>query len=98
MVASAPWLAAALLFLTGATAAPLYPISKAQAYRALPGDSAAVGAAGALFSPIELVLPFALGWLAEAAGLRVALLALLAQRLGVLVIALAARDATTTTP
>lgn len=83
-----PWLSAVILPLVGAVAAPLYPLTKAQAYRALPGDSAAVGAASALFAPLDIVVPFVLAWVAEAAGLRAALLVLLLQPLGILAVAL----------
>jgi predicted MFS family arabinose efflux permease len=76
------------LFLVGATATPLYPIAAAQAYAALPGRSGAVNAAGHLFTPLSLALPWLLGTLADRRGTTAALLVLLAQPVGLLLIAL----------
>ncbi|HVS12350.1 MAG TPA: hypothetical protein VMV46_00360, partial [Thermoanaerobaculia bacterium] len=89
------WLAApsaiwsgVLLALVGASAAPLYPIAKAQAYRALPGRPGAVNALGQLFTPAEVALPFLLGVLADRCGLLAALLVLVLQPVGILALAL----------
>jgi predicted MFS family arabinose efflux permease len=82
---------AALLGAVGFCAAPLYPIVKAQAYRALPGRSGAVNAAAVAFIPLEMALPFALGLIADRVGLRAALALLVVQPAGLL--ALALRDA-----
>jgi DHA1 family bicyclomycin/chloramphenicol resistance-like MFS transporter len=90
----AAWLAsssvpvsAALMGLTGLLAAPLYPIAQAQAYRALPGRSGLVNAAKALFAPAEMAVPFVIGLVADAVGLRAALGLLLVQPLGLLALA-----------
>ncbi len=79
---------AALFFLVGATAAPLYPIASAEAYAALPGRSGTVNAAGHLFTPLLMAAPWLLGVLADHLDVRVALAVLLVQPLG---LALAAR-------
>jgi fucose permease len=88
------WLSALLLVLVGATAAPLYPITAAQCYAALPGRSGAVHAAGHLFTPAAMAMPWLLGWLADTHGTHAALVVLLAQPVGLaLVAAYAARAA-----
>lgn len=81
------WLSALGMLLVGATTAPLYPICVAQAYAALPGRSGAVNAAGHVFTPLQMVTPFLLGLLADRAGTFAALACLIAQPLGVLVLA-----------
>jgi predicted MFS family arabinose efflux permease len=79
-IAAPSWPVSALLMAAvGCTAAPLYPIAAAQMYEALPGRSGAVHAAGHLFTPIEMALPWLLGWIADQAGTAAALLALTAQ-------------------
>jgi predicted MFS family arabinose efflux permease len=83
-----PVASAALLFVVGAGAAPLYPITQAQAYRCMPGGSGTVNAAGYVFLVPELALALLLGWMADAVGVIAALAVLLVQPLGVLVIAL----------
>jgi MFS family permease len=77
----------ALFVAVGFFAAPLYPIALAQAYRALPGRAATVNAVGQLFAPLELAVPILLGFVADAAGLRAALLLLLVQPLALLALA-----------
>lgn len=89
-MAPSVWLSAILFAAVGATAAPLYPIASAQAYAALPARSGAVNAAAHLFTPLTLALPFALGALADAAGVRAALAVLLVQPVGLAALALAA--------
>ena len=89
IAAPSPVLSAVLLALVGAAAAPLYPITVAQAYAALPGRSGAVNAAGSVFTPLTLALPWVLGWIADRAGTGAALLALVAQPIGLALIALA---------
>ncbi len=84
-----PWLSAALMFVVGATSAPLYPLVAAQAYATRPGRGAVVAAAGHLFTPLSLALPWALGALADHAGAHAALVVLIAQPVGLVVIALA---------
>lgn len=85
------WLSGALLFLVGATVSPLYPIAKAQAYRALPGQSGMMLALGHLFTPFSVALPYALGWIADHVGLIEALLVLTAQPIGLFAIAILTR-------
>jgi predicted MFS family arabinose efflux permease len=81
---------AALMLLVGATAAPLYPLACAQAYAALPGRSGAVLAAGHLFTPLSLALPLALGAAADRWGVVAALALLVAQPVGLGLLALTA--------
>jgi len=75
-------------FGVGLGAGPLYPIAKAQAYRAFPGRSGLVNALEQLFLPFEIAVPFAFGALADATGPTVVLFLLLAQPLGVLFVSL----------
>jgi MFS family permease len=87
-IAAPSWPLSLVLFaLVGAAAAPLYPIVAAQAYAALPGRSGAVHAASHAFSPLVLVLPWLLGWLADVAGTTAALIALIVQPAGLALIA-----------
>jgi predicted MFS family arabinose efflux permease len=81
------WLSAAGMLLVGATASPLYPIVTAQAYAALPGRSGTVNAAGHLFTPLAMALPWLLGRLADRAGTMAALLVLVAEPLAIFLIA-----------
>jgi predicted MFS family arabinose efflux permease len=67
------------LFVVGATVSPLYPIAIAQAYAALPGRSGAVHAAGHLFTPLTLALPWLLGVIADRHGATATLAILIAQ-------------------
>lgn len=80
-----------LLGLTGALAAPLYPIAKTQAFRTLPGRPATVNAVSQLFTPAEVALPLVLGLLADRWGLQATLLVLVLQPLGLLLLALLTR-------
>jgi MFS family permease len=82
LFAPSVWLSTTLFFVVGMTAAPMYPIASAQAYAALPGRSGTVNAAGHLFSPLVMALPWLLGVVADHAGLQLALALLLAQPLG----------------
>ena len=82
-----PRAAAAGLFALGAASAPLYPIAIARAYAACPGRAALVDVAAQLFTPFEVALPFVIGVVADAWGVRVALAVLLAQPLTLLVLA-----------
>lgn len=87
-VAAPGLVASAVMFaVVGACAAPLYPIAKAQAYRALPGQSGLVIAAAQLFAPLELGAALLVGLAADAFGLTVALCLLAIQPLGLLVLA-----------
>lgn len=72
-------LSAVLFFLVGVTAAPMYPIASAQAYAALPGRSGTVNAAGHVFTPFVLAVPWLLGAVADRVGVHVALGLLLLQ-------------------
>jgi FSR family fosmidomycin resistance protein-like MFS transporter len=93
-VAYAGWMAApgvassaVLLAVVGFCSAPLYPIAQAQVYRALPGASGMANALGALFTPLDLVLPLLLGVVADRLGLPAALSVLALQPVGLFVIA-----------
>jgi predicted MFS family arabinose efflux permease len=81
------WLSAVAMLAVGATASPLYPIAVAKAYAALPGRSGAVNAAGHLFTPVAMALPWLLGRLADHAGTTAALLVLVAEPLALFLIA-----------
>jgi fucose permease len=70
----------------GVFAAPLYPLAASQAYARRPEESGAVLAVGHLFTPFGLALPWALGAIADRAGTYVALLLLLVQPLGLLLL------------
>jgi MFS family permease len=72
----------------GAFAAPLYPIAKAQAFRALPERAGLVNAIGALFLPFDLAAPLVIGAIADRAGLQFALLLLLLQPVALAILAL----------
>lgn len=65
--------AAVGLGVLGLCSAPLYPIAKAQAYAAVPGRAALVGAASQVFVVVELAAPWGLGLVGDAVGLRAAL-------------------------
>jgi predicted MFS family arabinose efflux permease len=73
------WTAAAALAVLGVVDAPLYPLAKAQAYRALPGQSGTVAALAGVLSPLEMVLPLLIGLAADHFGTSVALALLAAQ-------------------
>ena len=97
-VAYVPWLAAPtplvstlLMLVVGACAAPLYPLAAAQAYGRQPEASGAVLAAGHLFTPLGLALPFLVGSVADHAGTTAALALLVAQPLGLVVLVAATR-------
>jgi DHA1 family bicyclomycin/chloramphenicol resistance-like MFS transporter len=79
---------AVLFFLPGLFSSLLYPIAKAQAYRALPGQSGMVNAVAQVFAPLSVVLPFALGVIADRLGLEWALVVLAAQPVGLLLLSL----------
>jgi MFS family permease len=97
-VSYVPWLlaptplASTLLMLpVGACAAPLYPLAAAQAYARRPEASGSVLAAGHLFTPIGLALPFLVGAVADYAGTSAALALLVLQPLGLVVLVAATR-------
>jgi hypothetical protein len=93
LTATTPWLATALMLPVGACAAPLYPLAAAQAYARKPEASGAVLAAGHLFTPLGLALPFLVGTVADHAGTSVALALLALQPLGLVVLTAATRRA-----
>ncbi len=82
------WISALLFLLVGMTAAPMYPIASAQAYAALPGRSGTVNAAGHVFTPLSLAVPWVLGAVADYSSVVVALIILLLQPLGLAAITL----------
>lgn len=91
IAAYVPWvlaptpLAAVLLAIpVGVFVAPLYPLAAAQAYACRPNQSGSVLAAGHLFTPLGLALPFGIGALADAAGTTAALAILVVQPVGLL--------------
>jgi len=94
-VAYGAWLAAssvpvaiAALFVTGAAAAPLYPIVAAQTYATLPGRSGTIHAAAHVTTPLALATPWLLGVVADRVGALGALALLTAAPLGIAAIAL----------
>jgi hypothetical protein len=76
--------AAVALAVLGACAAAHYPLAQAAAYRVLPSSSGTVAALSQLFGPVDLLIPVALGLLADQFGLIFALLGLLVQPLGLI--------------
>jgi MFS family permease len=80
---------AGLAAVVGATSSVLYPIAKAQAYRALPDRSATVLAVASLFRWADLLILPGLALVADAFGLLPVMLLLAAQPVGILAIALA---------
>jgi MFS family permease len=87
LLAGTPLQAAAALTVLGACAAAHYPLAQAAAYRALPSSSSTVAALSQLFGPVDLLIPVAIGLLADRFGLDFALLGLLVQPLGLTVAA-----------
>lgn len=87
LAAPTVWLSALLMAGVGVTVAPLYPIVSAQAYAALPGRSGTVNAAGHVFTPLALALPWLLGWIADHAGVISALALLIVQPVGIAALA-----------
>jgi MFS family permease len=87
-------LASAILIVpVGATSATLYPLAAARAYARCPERSGVVLAAGHLFTPLGLALPWVLGMVADRAGTFVALALLIIQPLGLAVLSRLSRDA-----
>lgn len=70
--------------LLGAAAVPLWPLCTARAYDQ--GRPALVAALAQVYGPLDLVLPALLGVVADRWGLAAALLLLLAQPLGILLV------------
>jgi predicted MFS family arabinose efflux permease len=73
------WVAVAALAVLGVVDAPLFPLAKAQAFRALPGQTSTVAALEAALSPIEIVLPLLVGAVVDHFGTPAALALLAAQ-------------------
>jgi FSR family fosmidomycin resistance protein-like MFS transporter len=86
-VGASPW-GIVLSVLFGAGVGPLYPLAKAAAYARCPDRPGLVGALDHLFYPLDLAAPVVLGLLADQYGLQLALLALLAQPLTIVLVAL----------
>ncbi|HEY8520315.1 MAG TPA: MFS transporter [Gammaproteobacteria bacterium] len=93
-----PAAAVVLLGMIGFTAACMWPIATAQAYRALPDDSTAVAAVGGLLAPLTFALPVAVAAAADAWGLATAVLLLAAQPLVLLALSLGGRRARPVSP
>ena len=85
--------AVAMLGVVGFTAASMWPIATAQAYRALPQDSTTVAAVANLFAPLGVALPVAITYAADLWGLPVAVALLGIQPVTLLVLAFALRRA-----
>lgn len=91
-LACSNWMASAVAFGTaGVFAACHYPLLRARAFAAMPDRPNVVLAVGSACSALDLVLPVAVGLVADRAGLLVAMVLLLAQPVGALVAAAAAR-------
>lgn len=86
LLAPTPLAATLLAIPVGMFVGPLYPLAAAQAYACRPDQSGTVLAAGHLFTPMGLILPFAIGALADAAGTTAALAVLVIQPVGLLVL------------
>jgi len=97
LAAPTVWLSTALIFVVGATAAPLYPLACARAYARRPGRAGVVMVASHLFAPFALALPWLLGAIADRAGVPAALAVMIAEPIGIVALALATRAPTTTT-
>src|SRR5262249_54051008 len=91
LVVPTPLAAVAGLFAVGLTSATHYPIVKAEAYASAPGRSGLVNAVLSALLPLEIATPIGLAATADHVSLRAALLALLAQPLGLLALALITR-------
>jgi predicted MFS family arabinose efflux permease len=87
IAAPSAWVACLALCLLGVSAAPHYPLVHASAFELVPRQPGLVNALGQLFIGFELLLPLAIGALAERYGLALALAALALQPLAVLVAA-----------
>lgn len=80
------WASVLLVIPVGAFSTPLYPLVAARAYAQRPAESGAVLAASHLFTPLGLALPYLVGAIADHAGTYVALMVLIAQPLGLIVL------------
>jgi MFS family permease len=84
-------LACAALFLLGICSAPHYPLIQASAYELIPNQPGVVNAIAQVFVVLELLLPLAVGTVAERYGLGLALAALMLEPVILLVVALVCR-------
>ncbi len=91
IAAPTAWTSVLLIAPVGFFAAPLYPLAAAQAFARRPDQSGTVLAAGHLFTPFGLALPWLIGVIADRAGTHVALVVLVAQPLGLIVLAVRQR-------
>jgi predicted MFS family arabinose efflux permease len=80
-----------MLALVGFMNAPLFPLTTAQMYRALPEDSTTVNAVAHLFAPVQVLFPIAIAFTADRFGLSIAVAMLLLQPLGILLIRMTQR-------
>lgn len=87
LASSLAWIGLGLALL-GLAAAPQYALLKARAYAALPGHPGVVNALSQVFVLLDIAGPLALGALADAHGLALALACLALQPLTVLVLVL----------
>ena len=85
-------LACGALALLGALVSTYHPLASARAYASMPGHPGVVNAVAALWSPLELLAPLALGAVAEVFGPPSALGTLAIVPVVMLAIGLAARD------
>jgi predicted MFS family arabinose efflux permease len=91
-LATGSWLESAItMTVAGGFAAAHHPLLRARAFAAMPERPHVVLAAGALFGSVELAIPLLVGAVADRAGVRAAMLVLLAQPAAVLLGAVAAR-------
>lgn len=88
-----PLASVALLFGVGLAAAPLYPLCQAQAYAVFPGRPGLVRAIDAIYTPVPILAPLVVGWLADHVSLRAALALLALQPVGIGVLTWRIRDA-----
>lgn len=87
VAADSLWTLALTAFLLELFVVAHYPLTQAQAYAAAPSHSAWVATLSSVFSGLTLVYAPLIGWVADRHGLTSALLLLLAQPLGVLLLA-----------
>jgi MFS transporter, FSR family, fosmidomycin resistance protein len=90
LVTSSLPICAALLALTFALAAPLHPVTSAQAFAALPGRSTVVNIVNSTLATVELAVPLLLGAIADRFGVRAALAAMILEPLALFAVAAAA--------
>jgi predicted MFS family arabinose efflux permease len=84
MAAPSIGVSALAMFAVGAMAATHYPLTKAQAFRALPESSGTVLAVSTLISPLGIAAPLLIGFVADGVGLTAALAVLALQPVGLL--------------